>query len=154
MKNHPFLTGAALVLVLALGACSRKPHEMALGDDLPAVAVHVQTVESKPHVATEEVTGSVRAKLSSVIEAKSTGRIEKMLVVPGQRVKQGEVLVQLDAREIQAKLDQARAVRDQSETNLKRYTVISRRKTSRDTRRCSPIRSLPKRISTTRSRRI
>ena len=124
MKNHPFLTGAALVLVLALGACSKKPHEMALGDDLPAVAVHVQTVESKPHVATEEVTGSVRAKLHSGIEAKITGRIEKMLVVPGQRVKQGEVLVQLDAREIQAKLDQARAVRDQSETNLKRYTAL------------------------------
>ena len=124
MKNHPFLTGAILVLALSLGACSKKPHEMALGDNLPAIPVHVQTVESKLHVATEEVTGSVRAKLISVIEAKITGRIEKMLVVPAQRVKKGEVLVQLDAREIQAKLDQARAVRDQSETNLKRYTAL------------------------------
>jgi len=113
MKNYPFLTGAVLVLALCLGACSKKPHEMALGDDLPAIAVRVQTVESKPHTATEEVTGSVRAKLHSVIEAKITERIEKMLTFPGQRVKQGEVLVQLDAREIQAKLDQARAVRDQ-----------------------------------------
>jgi len=124
MKINLFLLGAALAIVLPLGACSRKPHATAYENDLHPVAVRVQTVESKPHVATEEVTGSVRAKLSSVIEAKSTGRIEKMLVVPGQRVKQGEVLVQLDAREIQAKLDQARAVRDQSETNLKRYTAL------------------------------
>ena len=112
------------MLALALGACSKKSHEAVLGDDLPVIATRVQTVESKPHTATEEVTGSVRAKLSSLVEAKSTGRIEKMLVVPGQRVKQGEVLVQLDAREIQAKLDQARAVRDQSETSLKRYTAL------------------------------
>jgi RND family efflux transporter MFP subunit len=124
MKKYPFLTGAALVLVLALGACSKKPHETVLGDDLPPVAVRVQTVESKPHVATEEVTGSVRAKLRSVIEAKAVGRIEKMRAVPGQMVKQGEVLVELDAREIQAKLDQAKAVRDQSERDLQRYTAL------------------------------
>lgn len=124
MKNYPFLTGAILGLVLSLGACSKKPHETALGDVLPAVAVRVQTVESKPHVATEEVTGSVRAKLRSVIEAKMVGRIEKMHAVPGQVVKAGEVLVELDAREVQAKLDQAKAVRDQSERDLKRYTAL------------------------------
>jgi len=124
MKNFPFLTASLFALALSLAACSKKPREAAPGDDLPPIAVRVQTVEPRPHIATEEVTGSVRAKLHSVIEAKSAGRIEKMLVAPGQRVKQGEVLVQLDAREIQAKLDQARAVRDQSETNLKRYTAL------------------------------
>lgn len=124
MKKHPFLTGAILGLVLSLGACSKKPQGTAQSSDLPAIAVRAQTVESKPHVATEEVTGSVRAKLRSAIEAKVAGRIEKMRVVPGQRVKQGEVLVELDAREIQAKLDQAKAVRDQSERDLKRYTAL------------------------------
>jgi len=124
MKKYPSLTGVVLVLVLSFGACSKKPHETALGDDLPPVVTRVQTVESKPHVATEEVAGSVRAKLRSVIEAKVVGRIEKMHVVPGQMVKPGEVLVELDAREIQAKLDQAKAVRDQSERDLQRYTAL------------------------------
>lgn len=112
------------MLVLSLGACSKKPQETALGDNLPSVVVRVQTVESKPHVASEEVTGTVRAKLHSVIEAKVVGRIEKMLVVPGQTVKQGETLVQLDAREIEARLDQARAVADQSGRDLQRYTAL------------------------------
>ena len=123
MKIHRLLSRSTLALALSLGACS-KPHESPQQAELPVVIVRVQTVEGKPHVATEEVPGSVRAKLHSAIEAKSTGRIEKMLVVPGQRVKRGEVLVALDAREIQAKLDQARAVLDQSAKNLQRYTSL------------------------------
>jgi len=84
----------------------------------------VQTVEAKPHIATEEVTGSLRAKLQAVITPEGTGRIEKMLVVPGQHLNKGEVLVQLDARDTQAKLDQARAVCEQSEKSLQRYTAL------------------------------
>ena len=56
-------------------------------------------VESKSRVATEEDVGTVRAKLHAVIEAKVSGKIEQMLVVPGQEVTAGELLVQLDARE-------------------------------------------------------
>jgi len=123
MKIHRLLSRSTLALALLLGACS-KPPESTQQAELPAVAVRAQAVEAKPHVATEEVAGSVRAKLHSAIEAKSTGRIEKMLVAPGQRVRRGEVLVQLDAREIQAKLDQARALLDQSEKNLQRYTSL------------------------------
>ncbi|MEI6351396.1 MAG: efflux RND transporter periplasmic adaptor subunit [Verrucomicrobiota bacterium] len=124
MKTHLFLLGTAIATALSLGACSKKPDLAAPENEGPPVLVRVQTVEAKPHIATEEVTGSVRAKLRSVIEAKSMGRIETMLVAPGQRVKRGDVLVQLDAREIQAKLDQARALRDQSEKNLQRSTAL------------------------------
>jgi RND family efflux transporter MFP subunit len=90
----------------------------------PAVSVSVQKIEAKPHVAAEEVVGTVRPKLHSVIEAKVSGRIEEMLVTPGQKVKSGELLAQLDVREIQAKLDQALAVRRQTESELKRYQTL------------------------------
>ena len=72
--------------------------------------------------------GTVRAKLHSVIEAKVSGKIEQMLVVPGQKVKAGELLVQLDAREVQAQLDQALAVRQQAESDLKRATDLFQQK--------------------------
>jgi RND family efflux transporter MFP subunit len=88
----------------------------------------VQTVENKQRVATEEVVGTVRAKLHSVIEAKISGRIEKMLVVPGQNVIPGGLLVQLDAREVQAQLDQALAVRQQAQNDLKRATDLIQQK--------------------------
>ena len=124
MKIRFFLFGAAAALWVPLGACTKHPSATTPGEDRPPVEVRVQRVEARPHVAVEEVTGTVRAKLQSAIESKSVGRIESMLVVPGQKVKQGDVLVQLDAREIAAKLDQARAVRDQSEKELARTTAL------------------------------
>jgi RND family efflux transporter MFP subunit len=47
-----------------------------------------------------------------------------MRAVPGQRVRAGEPLVQLDAREVQARLDQATAVYEQAEVDLKRYAEL------------------------------
>ena len=51
-----------------------------------------------------------------------------MLVVPGQLVTNGELLVQLDAHEIQSRLDQAAASRQQAESDLKRATDLMQQK--------------------------
>jgi len=111
---------------LVLCGCGRQPEPPAHA--LPVAVVRVQTVENKARPATEDVVGTVRARLRSVIEAKISGRIEKMLVVPGQNVHVGELLVQLDAREVQARLDQALAQRQQAESDLKRATDLYQQK--------------------------
>jgi RND family efflux transporter MFP subunit len=95
---------------------------------LPTASVRAQVVESKSRIATEEVVGTVRAKLRAVIEGKITGKIEQMLVVPGQQVKAGEMLAVIDAREVQARYDQAVAVRQQAEADLKRLTSLYEQK--------------------------
>jgi multidrug efflux pump subunit AcrA (membrane-fusion protein) len=77
-----------------------------------------------PRIATEDVVGTIRPKLRAVIEAKVSGRIEQMRVVPGQRVKAGELLVQLDAREIQARHDQAQALREAARREFKRREIL------------------------------
>jgi RND family efflux transporter MFP subunit len=123
MKTHPFRAGVALLFVLlALGACSKRPTPTQ--KDQPVIPVRVQTVESKPHVAFEEVTGSVRPKLQTSIAPENAARIEKMLVAPGQKIKRGETLVQLDPRDAQAKLEQARAILEQAEKSLQRQTAL------------------------------
>src|SRR5664279_4955822 len=96
--------------------------------ELPSATVRVQTVERKSRAATEDVVGTVRPKLSAAIEAKVSSRIEQMLVVPGQLVKAGERLVLLDAHEIQSRLDQAAAARQQAENDLKRATDLLQQK--------------------------
>jgi RND family efflux transporter MFP subunit len=127
---NPGFASILVALLFALTACSKRSANPGASEpNLPAVSVRVQAVESKKRVATEEVVGTVRAKLRSVIEAKVSGKIEKMLVVPGQAVKAGDLLVELDAREIQARLDQARALRDQAESELKRFTTLFDQKT-------------------------
>lgn len=106
------LTSVVLAAGLSLTGCRRDPGRGMSGQELPAVKVRVQTAENKSRVVTEEVVGTVRAKLRASIEAKVSGRIEQMLVSPGQTVKAGELLARLDAREIQARLDQALALRE------------------------------------------
>jgi len=95
---------------------------------LPSVPVLVHAVERKSRAATEDAVGTVRPKLSAAIEAKVIGRIDQMLVVPGQSVKAGEQLVQLNAHEIQSRFDQAAAAREQAENDLKRATALQEQK--------------------------
>ncbi len=105
--------------VLATGGC--KPASPAVtAPVLPPVRVELATVESHGMTATEEVVGTVRAKLRAAVEAKLTGRIEALLVVPGQVVKRGDTIASLDAREANARLDSAQAVRDQATRDLER----------------------------------
>jgi RND family efflux transporter MFP subunit len=88
------------------------------------VTVRTQTIERLHRVATEEVVGTVRAKLHSVIEAKVSGKIDRMIAVPGKIVRRGELLATIEAREVQARLEQAVAVRQQAEGDLKRDAAL------------------------------
>ncbi|MCW5555443.1 MAG: efflux RND transporter periplasmic adaptor subunit [Verrucomicrobiae bacterium] len=116
-----------LAAMLGLTSCS-KQSEPTTPERLPAVAVRLQTVEKKSRPATEEVVGTVRARLRSVIEAKVSGKIDRMLVVPGQNVKTSELLASIEAREVQARLDQALAVRQQADADLKRFAALLEQK--------------------------
>ena len=120
MKRNLFLLAGVAVVI---ASCSNKVEPVA-PQSLPDVAVRTVVVESKTRIATEEVVGTVRAKLRSVIEAKVSGKIEQMLVVPGQQVKADELLATIDAREVQARYDQAAALRQQAEADLKRLTSL------------------------------
>ena len=114
-----------LMAALALTSCGHKresSNENSSG--LPSAQVHVQTVESKSRVVTEEVVGTVRAKLHATLEAKLSGRIDQLPVVLGQRVKAGERVARLDAAEINARLEQAEASLEQAERDWKRVSAL------------------------------
>lgn len=118
------LASAALLAAAVLFAgCSRK-HEAPVGANLPTARVRVQMIESTKQPGIEEVMGTVQAKLRATIEAKVPGRIDSMPVALGQTVKAGDLLAQLDVREIQAKLDQAKASLKQAERDFNRISAL------------------------------
>lgn len=119
----PLIGSGALSLTVLLSGCHRQP-EATSPETLPAATVRIASVENKKYLATEEVIGTVRAKLRAMIEAKLSGRIERLPVTVGQRIKQGDLLVLLDEREIQARLEQARAVREQTQQDRKRFETL------------------------------
>jgi RND family efflux transporter MFP subunit len=114
------LTGLALV-----PGCGHKPVERTEAlPELPPMAVRVQSVESKPEPLTEEVVGTVRAKVRATLEAKISGQIERMPVFLGQTIKQDQLVARLDAAEIKARLQQAQANLQQAERDWKRISAL------------------------------
>ncbi len=112
----PVLVAAAALL----SACDQKHQADVSTNPKPPVAIRIQPAEIQSSATYEEVVGTVRARVSARIESKIQGRIQKLEAVPGIRVKSGEMLVELDALEFQARLDQALATRRQAEQDLER----------------------------------
>ena len=107
---------ALALATLLLPGCGRKPDTRPVSaPDLATAQVKVQTSESKQRATTEEVVGTVQAKLHATLEAKLSGRIDKMPVLLGQAVKAGELVARLDAAEIKARMEQAEASLHQAE---------------------------------------
>jgi RND family efflux transporter MFP subunit len=121
MKTQPRWAGLPVLFTLLLGGCGAKPEQRAADSrPLPTASVQVQVVQSKSRPLTEEVVGTVRARLHATLEAKVSGRIDRMPVVLGDAVRSGQLLVRLDAPEVKARLDQATASLEQAERDWKR----------------------------------
>jgi RND family efflux transporter MFP subunit len=117
-----FIVVAALALFTGCG--HKREANLDTAQSLPAVAVRARNVESKGWPSTEEVVGTVRARMRATMEAKVTGRIAQMPVVLGQRVTKGQLLGRVDAAEIDARLEQAQASLQQAERDWKRTSSL------------------------------
>lgn len=130
-----FLTGSAmfirplipvasgLLVSLVLAGCS-KP----VPTEEPIRAVKVMTVGADSMRSGSEYAGEVRARVESRLGFRVGGKIIKRQAEPGQRVKAGDVLAQLDPQDYQLSADAARAGlaaattnRDLAAADLKRY---------------------------------
>jgi len=124
IKN--LLSFVSIGTVVLLCGCNDHSNAARTNISLPTANVRVETVRFRPRVATEEVVGTVRPRLSASISSKTSGIIEQMRVTPGQSVKAGQLLAELDAKEIQARLDQATALRDQAQKDIQRLEPLMR----------------------------
>jgi RND family efflux transporter MFP subunit len=124
MNAHRATLPLAILLAISCVLSCRKKSEPVAAQPMPAARVRVQAIVLQSRPEFEEVVGTVRAKLHAAIEAKVSGRIEKMVVVPGQIVKAGDLLVQLDTRETQARLDQSIALREQFARDAERLRQL------------------------------
>lgn len=112
-----------LLPLLLLAACGRHAPPT-VAPALPAVTVQTQAAVLESHAATEEVVGTVRSKQRAMVEAKVSGRVLEYTASPGTRVQRGDLLARLDVQEIQARVDQARAVLDQARRDFDRQKQL------------------------------
>ncbi|MCX8091928.1 MAG: efflux RND transporter periplasmic adaptor subunit [Verrucomicrobiae bacterium] len=120
------LLGLLASATLLLSGCGRHSKPADSATSLPVATVRVQTIDDQPRALTEEIVGTVRARTRATLEAKIAGRITELPVVLGQSLEAGDLVARLDVREIQARLDQARAVLEQARRDRDRFATLLR----------------------------
>jgi RND family efflux transporter MFP subunit len=92
-----------LVLGLAVASAAACSHpEPAAKPAATAVAVTAVAVAAQDLADTLETGGSIRARLVATIVSRIMAEVQSIDVAPGQRVRSGQTVVRLDARELEA----------------------------------------------------
>jgi RND family efflux transporter MFP subunit len=73
------------------------------------VDVRTRTVRADTFVDRLHMTGTVEAERTVELTAQESGQVREIAAEKGTRLREGEVIVRIDARELRAQLDQARA---------------------------------------------
>ena len=161
------LTLAALLpAVLVVGCGSDTPERVAR----PAVSAATTVVQTATVPSTRSVAGTVVSSNVSPLASKVVGNVVRVLVAEGDRVRAGQLLVEIDGREgkaqtasaragsveIERAIDAAQANATLAETTLRRYAALFERravsaqdlddvKAKRDTSRAELARFVAKR---------
>jgi HlyD family secretion protein len=122
---------ALVLLSLALGAGAWLFRSSPAA---PAMVAQWAVAGRREVAKTVAATGSVRLKTGSTVRigAQLSGIVQQLNVTVGSRVKQGDVIAEIDARPVQAKIEQAKAqvVRNEvllakAQTDLRRISILA-----------------------------
>ncbi|WP_319469664.1 efflux RND transporter periplasmic adaptor subunit [uncultured Pseudodesulfovibrio sp.] len=107
MKTRAIIIFLFVASLFALPGCSSEPAAVAnrASSYFPASTVQVQ---KKPLPRFFDAVGTVQAQTEIRVEAQVTGRVLKILVRPGDKVKAGDPMLTLDSRASQARLDRSK----------------------------------------------
>ncbi len=122
MFTHKIPVAAVLAASLAMAACSGT-REASAPDTRTPVEVAVQVARLEPAVQPFEAGGVVRARTTATLVSRIFADVNQILVTPGDRVRAGQVLVRLDARDLQAQRAGAEASLAAAEQGVKAATT-------------------------------
>lgn len=103
---------------LFLAGCGSEPARKV--ETKPALSIRVETVTlaETDWPSTYEATGTVRARTTATIAARLMGNAREVRAQVGDRVREGQVLVVLDAREMDSNVRRAEAAREEVKSRI------------------------------------
>jgi HlyD family secretion protein len=118
------LAGMAVIGTVTVRSASRRqPEQSASTPAAPAAAptpaVTVETVTARVFDHLIRVTGTLKSDEVVALSTKAAGMVRQVLVKEGDRVRQGQLLVQIDDRELRAQRAKAAAAADSAAARLK-----------------------------------
>lgn len=115
---------AAVALLLSVVSCTDREHgdgaDGAAGSPDP-VDVRVAVIRAESGRRVDEIAGTVQSEQVAVIESQVAGTVREVAVTPGQTVARGDVLIRLDAPEIEARRDQALAQFERAREEFEKF---------------------------------
>ena len=106
------------IAALLLTSCGNEPPRRAAQPQTAPAAVHVAAVATEDWPATYEATGTVRAHTTATISSKVMGYVQQVIAQVGDHVREGQTLITLDARDLDASLRRAEAGRAEVESAI------------------------------------
>lgn len=107
------------VAAVLLAGCGSQPRHEESASAGPAVPVSVVSVESVEWPSTYEAIGTVRAKTTAVISSRVMGYVRQVNFQTGDRVRAGQVLLEIDSRDLETQVRQAEAAHREAEDGLR-----------------------------------
>ncbi len=127
MRNRALLS--IMIMTALFSAGCREKHQSVKGEERPLVGIKgvgVENVKSGAIPELLDVAGTVRARTSALVSTRIPGTITQLRVREGDRVKKGQLLVQLEAAENQATaavatagIDEARRALEEAQSRKK-----------------------------------
>lgn len=115
MKNR---TLWLIPLAFWLVGCGEHPGKTNEAGSAPPVSVQTVSATQVQWPSIYEATGTVRARTSAVIAAKLMGYVREVKVQTGDRVQAGQLLVTLDARDLEVNSRRAEAALDEVRSSV------------------------------------
>ncbi len=117
MKTKFGILATIGLMAMTVAACGKKPEVAA--EKLPTVkGARVERVSMSPIEDYYEATGTVRSKTTTVLSSKVMGVVTSLRAREGDRVRAGQVLIEIDNRDASAQLQKAEAGLRQSQEGL------------------------------------
>jgi membrane fusion protein (multidrug efflux system) len=129
--KHQIIRGAVIALALAASACAKNvagdkaaEGKGAKAEADVAIPVEVATPVRGEMLAMYSGTATLEAEADAEVLAKVGGEVRRLYVEEGDRVKAGQLLAQLDDRQLRLQAAQTRAALAKSERDFKRQLEL------------------------------
>lgn len=123
-RSALFASVSALVLTLGLAACGGQAAAPEASAETKAAPVRVATAGPADFLAVIATVGQVQPDRSYVLAFKTAGVVSVLNVEEGDAVKKGQVLAELDPRDVDAQLRQAQEAADKAARELARVRKL------------------------------
>jgi RND family efflux transporter MFP subunit len=120
LKQWGYMFIIIAVMAIIAGCDKDEPTLLNAPLSLPTISVAVDQVTKRIAAHQVEVVGTVQAVERAEISSKISGNIITLQVDLGSKVKKGDLLIELSAGEISARVQQAKAQLEQAKRNLAR----------------------------------